>query len=326
MKSFDEIYDKLYQEHHEELEKLRKHSGVRLLFFTLIVIFALVIFGMILLICMVDNTDELSTAYIIQMAKIVTIFPYIFFIFFSVLVIVEILFSKKVKRNEDNIQIIYKEKIVKEFLKNIDENLIYNPKSGIEERLYKLGEFKSYNIYRSEDSITGKLDNKYNLQMAEVYTASTDSDGSSYTQFHGIFGVIECCKDINTKIKIRTNATMADKTLKKNEKIEMDSAEFEKYFDIYAENKIVAMQILTSDVMALMIDFIAHQNLPYKVKYELTINRNKIYIRFHTYGMFEPMSFNDAMNKDVLKRECDVIEFILNVSREINKAIEKAEI
>ena len=321
MKNFDEIYDKLYQEHHEELEKLRKLSGVRLLVFMLIIVFGIIIAGIILLSCMAGNIDELSIDHIIQMARIMTILPYIFFI----LLIVAFIFSKKVKRNKDNIQIVYKEKIVKEFLKNIDENLIYNPKNGIEEKLYKLGEFESYSIYHSEDSITGKLDNRYNLQMAEVRTESTDSEGDLYTKFYGIFGVIDCCKDINTNIKIRTNATISDKTLK-NEKIEMDSAEFEKYFDIYSENKIVAMQILTSDVMALMIDFIAHQNLSYKVKYELTINRNKIYIRFHTYGMFEPMCFNDAMNKDVLKRECDAIEFILNVSREINKAIEKAEI
>ena len=61
-------------------------------------------------------------------------------------------------------------------------------------------------------------------------------------------------------------------------KIEMDSQEFEKYFDIYGENKIIAMQILTADVMNTMIEFREQS----KIQYELTIKQDQIYIRFHT--------------------------------------------
>ena len=54
----------------------------------------------------------------------------------------------------------------------------------------------------------------------------------------------------------------------------MDSQEFEKYFDVYGDNKIVVMQLLTSDVMNTMMDFIKQS----RIKYEITIKSDEMYI------------------------------------------------
>ena len=50
----------------------------------------------------------------------------------------------------------------------------------------------------------------------------------------------------------------------------MDSKEFEKYFDIFTEDRILAMRILTHDVMETMVQFYS------KLKYEVVLcgNRN----------------------------------------------------
>jgi len=63
-----------------------------------------------------------------------------------------------------------------------------------------------------------------------------------------------------------------------------------------------------------------------KIKYELTIKENQIYIRFHTGEVFEPKMFTNSLDYDMLKKYYDIIEFIFRVTREINKVIENTEI
>ena len=102
----------------------------------------------------------------------------------------------------------------------------------------------------------------------------------------------------------------------------MDSQEFEKYFDVYGDNKIVVMQLLTSDVMNTMMDFIKQS----RIKYEITIKSDEMYIRFHTGNMFEPKLFKSPLDYNMLKEYYDIIKFVLNVTKEINKVIENMDI
>ncbi len=296
MKSFNEIYEEIYRNNNDELESVRKENSKKYIFFIAIVIAT---FFLIL------------TRYRI----------YIFLLYIAFIIV-----FLKSKKKERNYVSEFKEKVIKPFIKNIDSNLEYNPKSGIEPSLYIQGEFEGFDIYRSEDQISGKLDGKYDLKMGEVLTEeeSVDSEGNrtTYTLFHGIFGFVECAKNITTKLKIHSDKGLLGKVFKGKTKIEMDSSEFEQYFDVYGENKIIAMQILTSEVMDIMINFRQES----KIKYELTIKNNSMYIRFHTGGVFEPKAFKNALDYDTLKRYYDIIDFIFKVSREINKAIENTDI
>ena len=300
MKSFNEIYEELYKENNDGLEKLRKKSRTESVVSVIAIIIAVFIF------------IKLSSS-TIWLAMILTC---------SICIIAAV----KMFNNSKKFRTSFKENIIKSFIKNIDEGLNFYPEKGISSGLYRAGEFESYDRFYSEDEIEGMLDGKYAVRMSEVHTLdeSTDSEGhtTTTTVFHGLFGVIDCSKSIHTNLKVRNNKGMLGKLFTGKTKIEMDSEEFEKFFDIYAENKIIAMQILTSDVMALMIDF----REQYKIKYELTINDNKIYIRFHTGDVFEPKAFKSALDYDMLKKYYDIIEFVFSVSREINKAIDKTEI
>ena len=306
MKSFNEIYEEIYRQNHEDLEKLRKDRAKR----ATIIIAITLIFVAFLIHCAVKtggNTYKLFGLWALFVS--------------GVMVIVLTANANKGKYTK-----IFKQKVIEPFIKNIDENLNYNPSKGIASVLYRQGEFEAFDRYSSEDAIEGILDGKYQVRMAEVHTEdeSTDSDGNThtYTLFHGIFGNVECAKDIKTNLKIRSDKGILGNIFKGKTKLEMDSTEFEKYFDINAENKIIAMQILTSDVMQMMIEFREQS----KIKYELTIKENQIYIRFHTGAVFEPKMFTHALDYDMLKRYYDIIDFIFKVSREINKVIENTEI
>ena len=302
MKNFNEIYEKLYEESNEELERLRKKKNTGSIIYIIIAIIVLIIS-----IKLIEQSTMILPVFVVGLMCTIVTF--------------------KIYKNSRLYRLEFKNKIIGAFIKNVDGGLNYYPEKGaIDPRTYRSAEFENFDLFSSEDSIEGVLDGKYSVKMAEVHTQqeSTDSDGNrtTTTVFHGLFGVIDCCKNIKTKIKVRNDAGKLGNLFSGKRKVEMDSTEFEKYFDIYAENKIITMQILTADVMALMIDF----REKYKIKYELTIISDKIYIRFHTGDVFEPKAFKSALDYNTLKKYYDIIEFIFNVSREINKTIEKTEI
>lgn len=310
MKNFNEIYQEVYKVSNEKLEKLRKSKVRRSAIFTVI---ATVILFFILLFAIIGKTKNNGFNFVAFQVAISLV---------TAIIIMIIVMASNITKYKAS----FKEKVIAPFIKNIDENLNYYPNRGIESTIYRQGEFEHYDIYSSEDAIVGILDGKYAVRIAEVHTEneSKDSDGNrtTYTIFHGLFGNIECGKSINTTLKIRSDKGFLGNLFKGKQRVEMDSVEFEKHFDVYGDNKIVAMQILTSDVMAMMIDFRRES----KIKYELTIKNNQMYIRFHTGDVFEPQVFKSALDYDMLKKYYDIIDFVFKVSRAINKAIENTEI
>lgn len=311
MKSFNEVYEQVHKESFEELEILRKKAK-RKLFRSLLIIGIVIVF-------VVFFFKKANSDYFMSGRQ--TIF---LFYFCAVIVMISIIVITAISKTKYTPT--FKEKVIGPFIKNIDKNLQYKPNEGISSVIYRMGEFEGYDNYYTEDLIIGKLDEKYNFQMAEVRTEeeSTDSDGDThtYTVFHGLFGNVECAKNIETTFKVRSDKGVLGKMFKGKTKVEMDSQEFEKYFDVYGDNKIIVMQILTSEVMSTMIDFIQQS----KIKYELTINKDQIYIRFHTGGLFEPSLFKNSLDYSMLKKYYDIIDFVFKVTREINSVIEKTDI
>lgn len=311
MKSFNEVYEQVHKESFEELEILRKKAK-RKLFRSLLIIGIVIVF-------VVFFFKKANSDYFMSGRQ--TIF---LFYFCAVIVMISIIVITAISKTKYTPT--FKEKVIGPFIKNIDKNLQYKPNEGISSVIYRMGEFEGYDNYYTEDLIIGKLDEKYNFQMAEVRTEeeSTDSDGDThtYTVFHGLFGNVECAKNIETTFKVRSDKGVLGKMFKGKTKVEMDSQEFEKYFDVYGDNKIIVMQILTSEVMSTMIDFIQQS----KIKYELTINKDQMYIRFHTGGVFEPSLFKNSLDYSMLKKYYDILDFVFKVTREINSVIEKTDI
>lgn len=310
MRSFDEIYNSLSSEKTkkiEEIEKLRKRQVI----ITLGIIVGAIILVAILVSPLLKNIPIFMIPFLI---------PAVFFSM-SVAMVVIILVGKKTSYRTR-----FKKEIIETFIKECDSNLSFHPSGKMSPVTYAQGEFERYDNYYSEDLIDGMLDGKYLVSMAEVKTEdeSTDSEGNTTTTtiFHGIFGQIESSKDILGFIKIHSDKGIFGKMFGQKNRVEMDSSEFEKNFDVYGTNPIVVMQILTSDIMEMLIDFKENS----KINYEITIKGKKIYIRFHTGGVFEPKIFQKTLDYNMLKRYYDIIEFIFRVARSINKVIEEAEI
>lgn len=297
MKDFNEIYENVIRESKDELENLRKkcfHRIVRCIIITVVCFFL----GTFLDSQILSN---LSLILGISLAIIIYMEP-----------------ASNYRKN-------YKEKVVKQFIKAYDESLEFSYEEGIPETTYVEGAFEHFDCYHSEDLIKGNIDG-HNVMIAEIHTQNETEDSDGHTNrtdlFHGLFGVIELDKIYNGMVRIHTDKGFLSKIFDNKKRIEMDSSEFEKYFDVIADDKIQAMQILTSDIMDTMLEFLENS----KMKFELTIRYDKLYIRFKTGSVFEANIIKSSLGLDSLKKVYNLIHFTFNITREFVKTIDETQI
>ena len=224
---FGELYTRLYNEYIEELEALRAESK--------------------------KATKKMITLFVV-IAILCFLMPFVapFLIIGVITVAVINALRGKVSKGQKAIQdykTAFKSKIMAPLVSSVFDNGMYEPEKGWTRHEYKQGLYRDHiDRYSSDDIETV-------IQFAEVHTEREhrDKDGhTSYsTIFHGLAGRMPLKKDISTNIFIRNNggAGLFSKT-----KVKMDMSEFEKIFDVEAEDSILAVRILTADVMTEMID------------------------------------------------------------------------
>lgn len=310
MKTFDEIYEELQSGDNNELnqawkeaEKERKKAS-----------------NICKTICL--PIDILAIIIILCSGAIFLIMPVLFINLF-VIIIVNILFSK----NTNSYNGKYKEIVVKKLMNNFYDNLEYFPNKEMPEYIYRNLRYEYYNKYRSDDYLEALINNKNSIQMAEILTQEEetykDSDGHTktrtITKFHGLFAKIELDKSINTELKITQNggAFLSGKQLK------MDSSEFEKHFDVQISDKILGMQLLTADVMQELVDF--ENNT--KMKFDIFIKGNELYLRFHSGNMFEPTNIKKGpLDNNTTQKYFYMLNFTYNLSNRLIKLVNETEI
>ena len=230
-------------------------------------------------------------------------------------------------RTFEKYQRLFKKLFIDKFINNFYNQVEYFPNKKMPEHIFEEAEhYTYYDNYYSDDYIEAKINNKYDIDMAEIHTTKiethTDKDGNTTreeeTIFHGLFSKIVIDKSINSKLEILPNRSL----LRKN-KLEMDSSEFEKNFDVSATNKIIAMQLLTADIMEDLIEFKNKTNM----FYDVIINNNIIYLYFHCGPMFETnLSKHEIVNKQSLQRYFYMLNFTYNLSKKLIKLINETEI
>ena len=294
MKNFNDIYEKIYQDSFVQLEHERKKTKNQIFSFSFVAIMIGLILGII--------TNNI----------------FFIFIFVPAIIVFLILSGKDVTYKK-----MYKEKIIRVFVKEYSPTLEFLPNSGISKPTYYSGEFEKFDRYFTEDLITGTLENGYKINMAEVKTQkeSRDEEGHvTYTTiFHGLFSEIELENYMPAEIKIRKNTISL---FDSKDKVEMDSSEFEKIFNVYGTNKITTMQLLTADVMEMFINF-KEKN---KIVPELTIKNNKLYIRYATGSIFEATFLKNALDFDTLLKYYNVINFTLDLTEKLIRNIKESDL
>lgn len=232
-----------------------------------------------------------------------------FIIIISNLIILAIVYYRK----NTNFQKV-KTEFVTEFLEGLCVNIKYLHEEGIDKETYmKVNYQEQVDRYFSNNLI--KINNGKLLEITEVQTKIIQTDGDKITEFEGLFSKSKLDKNINTELRIMCNESnyYDEKT-----KIDILSSHFENKFDVYSTNKIVAMQILTPDV----IEKIIEQYNRFDYLFDITIIEDNIYIRVHWSNVFE----FDEYDREKMLSLGKTIKNILILKDNINKIINDIEI
>lgn len=296
MKSFNEVYTKICTENYKSIHTIRKKHLIRS--FLIVSIFILI------------------------SIPIALNFSLLLALTFDIVITLVIFFSPYFNTYSN----VYKANIISSLVQNYDEKLSFNATGGIGRNQYDEADFGPYTEYHSSDYIYGTLDNQINFQMCDLHTllVSRDKDGHVYrtTTFKGLFSAIPLKHYVPRAIKIRSQNFVTAGEEKDPTKVNMDSQEFEKYFNVFADDKILAMQVLTSELL----DYLLTSRKKNKIKFEITIRRNYLYIRIHCHNMFESNMFKNPLDFKTLYKYYTFLNFSVELNQKINYILENKEL
>lgn len=215
---------------------------------------------------------------------------------------------------------LFKE-IIPKIISSYKEGLTYEHDKGIPSNEYAAARFERWDSYHSEDLIKGKI-NGCDFIMGEVHTQArnTDSDGNTYyaTIFRGTFAVIDLNKDFGSWMNIVSEGI---KLFSRDNYVALENTEFEKIYDVFAEDKIKALRLLTPDVTTKMIDLYDETGLMCEIK----ISNNKMYIRLYTSGLFELGFSNPRKEAKGIGRCIAVIDNVFKVTENFINELERLD-
>ena len=139
---------------------------------------------------------------------------------------------------------------------------------------------------------------------------STDSDGNTttYTVFNGLFMEINMGYSIGTRMSITKNRNLGIG----KDKLEMDSKEFEDYFNVYTDDKVKSMQLLTADVMEV---FRQMYDASDKRGFDVSFIGDKVYIRID-YGT------ENVIDKKYINQDMQNLYLVTSILDTVDYAVE----
>lgn len=231
---------------------------------------------------------------------------------------------------------VFKKKLIPQFIKLINPNLEYRYSEDENSKInaadigleYVNAKFDggTTNRITNNDVVEGPINQEFYLKMSDIdaYTYYGSYEQFAYDAslpFNGLFTWIETHKDIKNCIRINMN----DNNVIYNadeQYVRMDHQRFEEVFDVFCSDKILAVRILTADIMEDIIEFYEK----YKIIFEICYKNNKVYMRFYTKNMFEPNVFEDSMDIHTLHTYYIIIKFVIEIVQKMSKMAEDIEI
>ena len=219
----------------------------------------------------------------------------------------------------DKYLMIYKKDVIGTLVKEIDANLEYSKNYNVyeTEAHYRDAMFlgNDFSYLKSDDCISGTIDNGFLILSDVVLKMSGNANNyENNTCYEGCF--VRIHSKVNSNLYLRINRNIEKLYSSNKFRVEMDSTEFEKYFDVFTNDKIETMRILTHDIMDEIIDFAR-----YGIPFEIVIKDDNIYIKFNTGPMFEPYFNHDSMEPNLLYMYYCIVYFVIAVSKKIDNVL-----
>ncbi len=293
-KEFEELYSEVYDECINELKSVKS----KLQKFLLIYILIMTILNLIVFL-------------IVDTKSLVTISTSL-----SLLVLL-VLYSNGRKIYSKK----YKNCVIGGLVKKYNGDLHFDSETGLAVIDYRMSNFdNTFKEYYSEDRIYGKLENGTSIQLSEIatydvrhYVDENNENKTEKTQtFRGLYGVAKLERN-----PLITATIIGDSITKRYNKkrVEVDSSEFEKYYDCITDDKVRTMEIFTSDLIEKYIDIM---NIN-KYLFEVKIENDMLYFRYKCGDVFEAPAFGMGLNKEFVRKYYKLIFYPLEI---IEKTVE----
>lgn len=102
--------------------------------------------------------------------------------------------------------------------------------------------------------------------------------------------------------------------------VKMDNAEFEKYFDVKCEDKVLLMRILTANIMKKLMKLYKK----HEMSFEINIIKDKIYIRFNLSAFI--YITEESLSKKSILYNYEVVTLVTETAKVITEAINELEV
>ena len=291
-KSYNEIFTEIVQETNDFFVELAKRQNRTMILSIFI--------GLAICIFLYKTGAEYHTGLI--------------FLLFLIIVFLGIVINNTLYRNK------YKEEIIGRFVKKYEPNLRYLPKGRVVTKndYYMSGFDKHWNELECEDGIQGKLEDGSIFRLSQItvinrlktYVNGYEEQTEKQTIFKGTFAVIELSKPINNIIELIGNAR---RNRFNKDRIEVDSEEFEKEYDLMAEDRIHALRIFTPDIIERLIGVKYRTKADFRVK----IVDSRIFIRINNGDIFEPISYEGKITPKVFMEYYNTLDVPMTITEAI---------
>lgn len=234
-------------------------------------------------------------------------------------VIVMVIFSFLTRNKVEAYNRKYADTVGRELLNQYFENVYYHDGDQFGFRsIYKEAGYKEhYDISHSRRQMD-LVYKGHNIKLMDILLEeeTTDQDGNThtYTVFNGLLLEIEGSYGIGTKMSITKNRDIG---VGKN-KLEMDSKEFEDFFNVYTDDKVKSMQLLTAEVMERFKEMYGFS----KNGFDVTFNNGKLYLRLYSSGHMFDYGTEEVIEKEYITKDLQTLYLITAILDNIDYAIE----
>lgn len=229
-----------------------------------------------------------------------------FYIFIAVVIIIVLVWT--FITNFKKYSSYYKDHIVPSVINNSENHYTYDVGYGIEKIIYDTAQFEKFDEYYSSDLITTSVNNNI-FSIANVLTQNVleNDDGPNYyfTNYCGVVGTTYINHLHDFLLYITNNQI---KFFVADDYIELDNQVFENKFDVFTNDKLKTVRILTPSVTTEIIELYKQLGILFEIKYV----SGHLFFRLHTDVMFKPNIF--SRKKEVLD-----ISFCMNVLNRMQK-------
>lgn len=300
VRNFDEEFEKVYKEICENCQDKLKEDRDKLNKFLIVVFFILMLINVIIYIVV-----DIKSISVVGLA-----------VAFGIMLFLIIQGRETYKK-------AYKNNVINALVKAYDSKLRYDQKMGVSKYDYTMSNFDtSFNEFFSEDQIYGTLENGTKIKVAEVVTTivqkTKNTDGTTKENrtetYRGMYGAIKMPHNITSSIYIANDSITKRYS---EDRIEVDSAEFEKYYDCMSKEKVRTLRILNSELIEKFNEIRRNS----KFGFELKIEDDMIYFRYKCGQLFEPPTFRDGLDKELIRRYYRYIFFPLEIVTKLSENV-----